>query len=196
MGVPDDSIERKFVSRGGIKLDAALDAFGIDPRSLVCADLGCSTGGFTDCLLQHGAAKVYSVDTGYGVLDWTLRKNPRVVVIERTNALHVQLPEPVDLITIDAGWTKQDKILPQALKLLKPGGRIITLIKPHYEAQPAQLRKGILPAELVPEIIDAVIARIGQLQLAVVARIESPIKGQKGNAEALALVIPRASATI
>jgi 23S rRNA (cytidine1920-2'-O)/16S rRNA (cytidine1409-2'-O)-methyltransferase len=196
VAVPDDPIERKFVSRGGFKLLAALRAFDVDVRGFICADLGCSTGGFTDCLLQHGASRVYSVDTGYGVLDWTLRKNPRVVVMERTNALHVQLPEPVDLISIDAGWTKQDKILPHALKLLKPGGRIITLIKPHYEAQPAQLRKGILPAELVPMIVDSVLAQVEQRGMSVDARIESPIKGQKGNAEVLALVIPRASATI
>ena len=173
-----------------------MQAFAVEARDRVCADLGCSTGGFTDCLLQHGAAKVYAIDTGYGVLDWTLRKNPRVVVLERTNALHMQLPEPVDLISIDAGWTKQEKILPHARKLLKPGGRIITLIKPHYEAQPAQLRKGILPAELVSGIVDSVITQIEQSGMTVAARIESPIKGQKGNAEVLALVIPRASATI
>ncbi|HMO24865.1 MAG TPA: SAM-dependent methyltransferase, partial [Tepidisphaeraceae bacterium] len=96
--MPDDPTERRFVSRGGFKLLAAMQAFAVEARDRVCADLGCSTGGFTDCLLQHGAAKVYAIDTGYGVLDWTLRKNPRVVVLERTNALHMQLPEPVDLI--------------------------------------------------------------------------------------------------
>src|SRR5438034_4090953 len=103
-----------FVSRAGQKLEHALSIFGVDVTGFVCADLGCSTGGFTDCLLQRGAAKVYAVDTGYGVLDWKLRTNERVVVMERTNAMHVTLPEPVDLVTIDVAWTKQRHILPAA----------------------------------------------------------------------------------
>src|SRR3989344_6816827 len=122
-----------YVSRAGEKLAFALDYWHIDVTGLVCADLGCSTGGFTDCLLQHSAAKVYAVDTGYGVLDYKLRKDPRVVALERTNALHVKLPERVDLVTIDVGWTPQKLILPRALELLKPGGKIISLVKPHYE---------------------------------------------------------------
>src|SRR3954453_6397647 len=96
-----------FVSRGGLKLDHAIDAFGIVVRGRVCADLGSNSGGFTDCLLQHGAVKVFAIDTGYGNLDWKLRNDPRVVVMERTNAIHVRLPEPVDLVTIDVAWTKQ-----------------------------------------------------------------------------------------
>lgn len=97
--------------------------------------MGASTGGFTDCLLQHGAAKVYAVDTAYGILDWRLRQNSRVVVMERTNVLHLELPEPVGLVTIDVGWTPQRLILPRAFFLVKSSGRIITLIKPHYEAR-------------------------------------------------------------
>src|SRR5438552_9381049 len=138
---------RDFVSRAGQKLDHALDHFALDITGFVCADLGCSTGGFTDCLLQRGAAKIYAVDTGYGVLDWKLRKDPHVVVMERTNAMHVTLPEPVDLVTIDVAWTKQRHILPAAARIMKRDGRVISLIKPHYEAPPAMLRKGILPDE-------------------------------------------------
>src|SRR5258705_5786878 len=97
----------EFVSRAGKKLEHALDAFGINIGGLVCADLGSNVGGFVDCLLAHGASKVYAIDTGYGVLEWKLRKNPRVVVMERTNAMHVQLPEKVNLVSIDVAWTKQ-----------------------------------------------------------------------------------------
>src|SRR5450432_1736534 len=112
---------RTFVSRAGQKLDHALTAFDLDVSAKICADLGCSTGGFTDCLLQRRAAKVYAVDTGYGVLDWKLRKDPRVVVMERTNAMHVQLPEMVEIVTIDISWTRQKNILPNARKMLADG---------------------------------------------------------------------------
>src|SRR5438128_543365 len=103
-----------FVSRAGQKLQHALATFDIDVTGKACADLGCSTGGFTDCLLQQGAAKVYAIDTGYGVLDWKLRNDPRVIVMERTNAMHVTLPQPVEIVTIDVAWTKQRHILPSA----------------------------------------------------------------------------------
>src|SRR5690349_10406174 len=128
-----------FVSRAGLKLDHALAVFGIDVADLICCDFGSNTGGFVDCLLQRGAAKVYAVDTGYGVLEWKLRKDPRVVVMERTNAMHVTLPEPVALVTIDVAWTKQRNILPSARRILTPAGRVVTLIKPHYEAEPGML---------------------------------------------------------
>src|SRR4051812_44384353 len=120
-----------FVSRAGLKLDHALAHFGIDVAGLVCADLGCNAGGFTDCLLQRGAAKVYAVDTGYGMLDYKLRKDPRVVVMERTNAMHAELPETVDLVVIDVAWTKQRHILPAARRMVKPQGAVVTLVKPH-----------------------------------------------------------------
>src|SRR3954467_13549113 len=123
-----------FVSRAGRKLEHALASYAIDVSGLICADLGCSTGGFTDCLLQRGAAKVYAVETGYGVLDWKLRKDPRVVVMERTNAMHVTLPEPVAFITIDVAWTRQKHILPAARRLISDGGRVVALVKPHYES--------------------------------------------------------------
>ncbi len=123
-----------FVSRAGQKLDHALSTFKINIADCICADLGCSTGGFTDCLLQRGAKKVYAVDTGYGVLDWKLRNDPRVVVMERTNAMHVELPEPVDVVTIDVAWTKQRNILPSARQIVAADANIVTFIKPHYEA--------------------------------------------------------------
>src|SRR5215213_1612736 len=118
--------ETPFVSRAGQKLDHALATFGVDVTGFVCADLGSNTGGFVDCLLQRGADRVYAVDTGYGVLAWRLRKDPRVVVMERTNAMHVRLPEPVDLVTIDVAWTRQRHILPAARRLVGAGGFVVT----------------------------------------------------------------------
>lgn len=135
-----------FVSRAGQKLDHALTTFALDVAGFVCADLGCNVGGFTDCLLRRGASRVYAVDTGYGVLDYRLRKDPRVVVMERTNALHLHLPQPVQLVCIDVAWTRQHHILPAARQLLPPfeQGQIISLIKPHYEADARLLRGGVL----------------------------------------------------
>ncbi len=159
-------------------------------RGLVCADLGCNTGGFVDCVLRRGAVKVYAVDTGYGVLDWKLRKDPRVVVMERTNAMHVSLGELVDFVSIDVAWTRQDKILPAARRLLKPGATIITLIKPHYEAPAGALRKGILPEEQRPAVLAAVRSQIVALGFELLGEVESPIKGAKGNAEWLAWLRP------
>ncbi|HSV16746.1 MAG TPA: SAM-dependent methyltransferase [Tepidisphaeraceae bacterium] len=177
-----------FVSRGGQKLHHAIAAFAIDVHAKTCADLGCSTGGFTDCLLQRGAAKVYAVDTGYGVLDWRLRNDPRVVVMERTNAMHVQLPEPVEIVTIDVAWTKQRHILPSGKRLLAPGGIVITLIKPHYEAAPPLLRKGILPEDQIPAVLESVKDDVQHAGFTVAAMVESPIKGAKGNVEMLAML--------
>jgi 23S rRNA (cytidine1920-2'-O)/16S rRNA (cytidine1409-2'-O)-methyltransferase len=177
-----------FVSRGGLKLDHALRILAVEANGLVCADLGCSTGGFTDCWLRHNAARVYAVDTGYGVLDWKLRNDTRVVVVERTNAMHVTLPEAVDRISIDVAWTKQEKILPSARRLLKPDGRIVTLIKPHYEADPKQLRKGVLPEEAVASVVEETLARVTACGFRVLGTVGSPIKGSKGNSEVLALL--------
>jgi 23S rRNA (cytidine1920-2'-O)/16S rRNA (cytidine1409-2'-O)-methyltransferase len=179
-----------FVSRAGQKLDHAIRSFGIDVSGKTCADLGCNTGGFTDCLLQHGAAKIYAIDTGYGVLDWKLRNDSRVIVMERTNAMHVHLNEPVDWVTIDVAWTRQRHILPPAKKLLGPGGRVISLIKPHYEASADMLRGGVLPVERLTEILDAVAADVQAAGFSVVQKIESPIKGSKGNTELLWLLCP------
>jgi 23S rRNA (cytidine1920-2'-O)/16S rRNA (cytidine1409-2'-O)-methyltransferase len=181
-----------FVSRAGQKLDHALAHFALDVAGRTCADLGSNTGGFVDVLLRRGAAKVYAIDTGYGVLDWKLRKDPRVVVMERTNAMHVVLPEVVDVVTIDVAWTKQRHILPPACTMLAPDGFCVTLIKPHYEAEASQLRKGVLPAELVPQVVGSVTGDIERAGFEVVATVESPIKGAKGNVEVLALLRPRA----
>ena len=181
-----------FVSRGGLKLDHALRTFNLSVAGLTCADLGCSTGGFTDCLLQHGAARVYAVDTGYGVLDYKLRKDARVVVMERTNAMHVELPERVGFISIDVNWTRQEKVLPVAQKLLNntSDARIITLIKPHYEADPAILRQGVVPEPLVATVLEATLKRVTACGFRVVSTTQSPIKGSggRGNVEFLALL--------
>src|SRR5688500_4519805 len=142
----------EFASRAGRKLDHALTTFNIDLTGFTCADLGSNVGGFVDCLLRRGAAKVYAIDTGYGALDWKLRKDPRVVVMERTNAMHAQLPEAVDLVAIDVAWTKQRHILPAARRMVADVGRVVTLIKPHYEADPAHLLKGVLTPTAVERV--------------------------------------------
>jgi len=181
--------EGQFVSRAGDKLQFALNSFSISLKDLVCADFGCSTGGFTDCLLQNGASKVYSVDTAYGEFAWKLRNDPRVVVLERTNALHVQLPEKVQLITIDTGWTKQKLILPSALNNLVQNGNVITLIKPHYEAPKAYIRKGLLMEDKLEEVMGSVKNDIEALGLTIEGIVESPILGKRGqNTEFLALL--------
>src|SRR3954454_22275112 len=128
-----------FASRAGLKLDHALTHFQVDVAGCVCADLGSNAGGFVDCLLRRGAEKVYAIDTGYGVLEWKLRKDPRVVVMERTNAMHAVLPEAVSRVTIDVAWTKQRHILPAARRMVSDDGLVVTLIKPHYEADPSRL---------------------------------------------------------
>lgn len=177
-----------FVSRAGQKLEHALAAFAIGVSGRTCADLGCNVGGFTDCLLQRGAARVYAVDTGYGALDYRLRKDPRVVVMERTNAMHVALPEPVDLVTIDVAWTKQRHILPAAVRILREGGDVISLIKPHYEADPKLLRGGVLPEEQLQNVLARVKGDVAGAGLQWIEHTPSPIKGGKGNVEYLALL--------
>lgn len=178
-----------FVSRAGEKLQFALEKFSFKVEGLICADFGSSTGGFVDCLLQNNASKIYSIDTSYGELAWTLRNNPKVVVMERTNAMHVKLPEKVDLITIDTAWTKQILTIPNALENLKPEGSIISLIKPHYEAPREYLERGRLKDEFVDEVIEKVKNDIIAVGGKVIEIIESPIVGEKGkNKEFLALV--------
>ncbi len=179
----------KYASRAGLKLEFALDKFKVSVKDLSVADFGSSTGGFVDCLLQSGAKKVYSVDTSYGELAWKLRNDPKVVVIERTNAMHVNLAEKVDFISIDTGWTKQKSIIPNALANLKPGGTIITLIKPHYEAPREYLVKGKLLEEKIDEVLESVKKDIENLGVKVIDMAESPIEGAKGkNKEFLALI--------
>ncbi|OGM26022.1 hypothetical protein A2627_05345 [Candidatus Woesebacteria bacterium RIFCSPHIGHO2_01_FULL_39_28] len=178
-----------FVSRAGEKLQYALDNFKILVKDKIVADFGSSTGGFVDCSLQNGAKKVYAVEVGYGTLDWKLRNDPRVVVMERTNAMHVTLAERVDFISVDAGWTRQKNILPNAFANLQKGGTIISLIKPQYEANPKFVRKGKLLQERVDEVLEGVKKDIEKSGGKVVQTIESPILGEKGkNKEFLCLV--------
>lgn len=180
-----------YVSRGGLKLRHALDAFNLDPTGLWCADLGCSTGGFTDCLLRAGAAAVFAVDTGYGVLAWTLRTDARVRVMERTNALHAAPHEEVrtrlggpgvDLVVADASWTPQRLLVPAAVKWLRPGGQIVSLVKPHYEDQPlARQHGGLLPDGDAEAVAGRVIDSLpGIAPVEVLGRTASPIRGSAG----------------
>jgi 23S rRNA (cytidine1920-2'-O)/16S rRNA (cytidine1409-2'-O)-methyltransferase len=182
------SNESQFVSRAGVKLSAALDRFGVGPTGMICADLGANVGGFTDCLLQRGAAKVFAVETGYGVLEYKLRKDPRVVVMERVNALHVKLPELCDLVVIDLGWTQQKRILPHAREMLKAGGKIISLVKPHYEAQKNLLKAGVLRPEDSEAVYQQVVKEIPNWGFRVADAMESPLVGAKGNREYLILL--------
>ena len=178
-----------YVSRGGVKLAAALRAFGVDPADWVCADFGSHVGGFVDCLLQHGAARVYAVEPGYGVLDYRLRNDPRVVICERTNALEFACPEPCDLVTIDVGWTQQRLILPAARRCLKAeAGRVITLVKPQYEAPQDWLRGGVLPAERLEEVLETCRADVRELGCQIAGETESPLTGHGGNVECLWLL--------
>lgn len=185
----------QYVSRAGEKLQAALDAFALDVRGAVCADFGCNVGGFVDCLLRRGAAKVYAVDTGYGALAWKLRRDGRVVVMERTNALHADPPEPVDLVTIDVAWTIQRYIVPAALRWLRRdaagglAGKIISLLKPHYEL--AKLDGHTPPAALELEqarqVCLTVCRNLADDGLPPVAVMQSTLVGKGGNAEFLLL---------
>lgn len=180
----------QFVSRGGIKLQAAIDSFKVNVHHQVVLDVGSSTGGFVDCLLQNGAAKIYALDTAYGEFAWKLRNDPRVVVMERTNILHLsKLPELVDIITIDAGWTKLELILPVVKKFLKPNGIIIALLKPHYQAEKKDLVKGVLTKEIAEQVQRQVIQQIEQLGFKILDSIDSPILGGAGNHEYLLKII-------
>lgn len=183
----------RFVSRGGLKLEHALDAFGVDVSGLVAVDVGASTGGFTDCLLQRGAARVYAVDVGYGQLDWRLRNDPRVVVLERTNIRHLSgLPEPVDLAVIDASFISLRLVIPPTARLLREGGRIVALVKPQFEAGRGSVGKGGVvrdPAVHVSVLRD--LAVWGEAnRFGVLAFATSPVRGPAGNVEFLALVVP------
>ena len=176
-----------FASRAGEKLEHAINEFQINVHGKMCADFGASVGGFVDCLLHHGAAKVYAVETGYGQLAWKLRQDKRVVVMERTNAMHVRLPEKVDMITNDTSWTKQKNILPNILQNLKPEAQIITLIKPHYEAEKSLLHKGVLDESVAENVARQTLEEIQSMGLTVLGFTKSPIVGGKGgNTEYLA----------
>jgi 23S rRNA (cytidine1920-2'-O)/16S rRNA (cytidine1409-2'-O)-methyltransferase len=182
----------KFVSRGGGKLEAAFETFSLDVAGLVCADIGASTGGFTDCLLQHGAAKVYAIDVGKGQMDWRLRNDSRVVVREGLNARFLSerdIPERFQFAVVDVSFISLTLILPPVTKLIAPGGQIVSLIKPQFEAGRELVGKGGVVRD--PAVREDVIERIRQfgtrtLPLDWVGLCESPLKGPAGNVEFLA----------
>jgi 23S rRNA (cytidine1920-2'-O)/16S rRNA (cytidine1409-2'-O)-methyltransferase len=175
-----------FVSRGGIKLTHALDQFKLDVSAKVAADIGASTGGFTDCLLQRGAKRVYAIDVGYGQLDYRLRQDKRVVVMERVNARYpVSLPEKVDLVTVDLSFISVEKVIPSVVQLLKDGGYLVVLLKPQFEARRSEVGKGgvikkpLVHARVLGRFIAWVVGhgfRLGGL-------VASPILGAEGNME-------------
>jgi 23S rRNA (cytidine1920-2'-O)/16S rRNA (cytidine1409-2'-O)-methyltransferase len=181
-----------FVSRAGRKLAHALDHFGVDPAGTVCLDVGASTGGFTDCLLQRGAARVYAVDVGYGQLDLRLRNDPRVVVMERINARHLApdaLPEPCGLVTIDVSFISLLKVVPALLPHLAPGGLLLPMIKPQFEAGRGAVGKGgiLREGEVRTRAITDCAAGISVLGLTPLGVFDSPVAGTGGNREAFAL---------
>jgi len=178
----------RFVSRGGEKLEAALTAFGLEPRQAVCADVGASTGGFTDCLLQHGALRVYALDVGHGILHWSLRQDPRVVVLERTNARYVEaLPEPVDWATIDASFISLRLILPAVVRWLKPEAELVALVKPQFEAGRKAVGRGgvVRDPQVHRQVLEVVTGALGPLGLHAWGLIRSPLLGPRGNVEFL-----------
>jgi 23S rRNA (cytidine1920-2'-O)/16S rRNA (cytidine1409-2'-O)-methyltransferase len=182
-----------FVSRAGRKLAAALDHFAVDPGGQVCMDVGASTGGFTDCLLQRGAARVYALDVGYGQLDQRLRNDPRVVVMERVNARHLSseaLPETCDLITIDVSFISLLKVVPALLPHLTPGGLLLPMIKPQFEAGRGAVGKGgILRDESVRQrVVRECAEGMAALGLELLGVHDSPVPGTGGNREAFALL--------
>jgi 23S rRNA (cytidine1920-2'-O)/16S rRNA (cytidine1409-2'-O)-methyltransferase len=196
--VPDDPATlltvaepEKFVSRGGLKLEKAFETYALEVSGRVCLDVGASTGGFTDCLLQHGAARVYAVDVGRGQLDWRLRNDPRVVVREGINARYLRpgdLPEPVSFCVVDVSFISLTKILPAVTPLMEPGD-LVTLIKPQFEAGPDRVGKGgVVWEESVRAAVVEDIRRFGSALpgLAWQGCCESPIRGPAGNIEFLA----------
>jgi 23S rRNA (cytidine1920-2'-O)/16S rRNA (cytidine1409-2'-O)-methyltransferase len=194
--------DHPYASRGGLKLEHALRAFGLDVTGLRCADFGASTGGFTDCLLRHGAASVVALETGYGVLDYRLRTDPRVTVKERTNVLHEPPPQPpVELVTADLSWTRQQRFLPTALAWIghRRRGRILSLVKPHYEVEgeeKARLVKGVLSQEAAASVLERVLGELPACGVEVLGSTLSPIRGggsrsrKNGNREYLVLLAP------
>ena len=181
-----------YVSRGGLKLEKALRDFGVDPKGYVCSDSGASTGGFTDCLLQQGASKVFAIDVGYGQLDWKIRSDPRVVVMERTNVRYVtpeQLGEPLDLSVIDVSFISLKIVLPVIKTFLKPGkGQVLCLIKPQFEAGKEKVgKKGVVRDPAVhKEVLDGFVELAREIGFTILGLTFSPVKGPEGNIEFLA----------
>jgi 23S rRNA (cytidine1920-2'-O)/16S rRNA (cytidine1409-2'-O)-methyltransferase len=183
--------DHPWVSRGGLKLAHALAHFTLDPKGVVAIDVGASTGGFTDVLLTHGATKVYAVDVGHGQLAWKLRTDPRVVVLERTNARYLtaqEIPELADWVVCDASFIGLETVLPAALGLTKPGATAVALIKPQFEVGPARVGKGgvVRDPALHQEVCERIRAWFGRQEgWSVLGIVESPITGPEGNKEFL-----------
>ena len=179
-----------YVSRGGLKLAKAMDVFGLDLTGMICADIGASTGGFSDCMLQHGAAKVYAVDTGYGKLAWKLRTDERVVPLERTNArylTHEQIPEDLDLASVDVSFISLRLILPALRGVLGPGGQVVCLVKPQFEAGKEKVgKKGVVRDPKVHlEVLEHFLNHADEADFTVKDMTFSPIRGPEGNIEYL-----------
>ena len=180
-----------YVSRGGLKLEKALRDFGVNPTGFVCSDSGASTGGFTDCLLQQGAKKVFAIDVGYGQLDWKIRSDPRVVVMERTNVRYVtpeQLGEPLDLSVVDVSFISLKIVLPVIKTFLKETGQVLCLIKPQFEAGKENVGKqGVVrDAAIHKMVLDNFVALVAGLNFKILGLTFSPVKGPEGNIEFLA----------
>lgn len=179
-----------YVSRGGLKLEKALREFGVDPSGFVCSDSGASTGGFTDCLLQRGAAKVFAIDVGYGQLAWKVRNDPRVVCMERTNVRYVtpeDIGEPLDLSVVDVSFISLKLVLPAIFALLKPEGQVLCLIKPQFEAGKEKVgKKGVVRDPLVHrEVLENFVSLARELGFTILGLTFSPVKGPEGNIEFL-----------
>jgi 23S rRNA (cytidine1920-2'-O)/16S rRNA (cytidine1409-2'-O)-methyltransferase len=186
-----------YVSRGGLKLEKALAHFGISVKGKICADIGSSTGGFTDCMLQAGAARVYAIDVGYGQLHPKLRADPRVIVRERVNARYLspdELPELVDVVSIDVSFISLRLVIPPVLPRLKVGGVLIALVKPQFEVGRSRVAKGGVVKDPAArgEAIEAIAALIAAQGLELMGRVDSPIAGPAGNLEALLAARKRA----
>jgi len=183
----------RFVSRGGDKLEAALEVFEVRVREAVCADVGASTGGFTDCLLQRGAARVYAIDVGRGQLHWSLRQDPRVISMEKTNARTLErLPEPISLATVDVSFISLGLILPRVVGWLAPDGEVVALVKPQFEAGRKQVgRGGVVRSTAVHrQVLGKVIEMAAELSLGAHGLLPSPLAGPKGNLEYLLWLRP------
>ena len=195
---PDDVIEvrgqaLKYVSRGGLKLEKAMKVFPIDLSGFICADIGASTGGFTDCMLQNGASKVYAIDVGYGQLDWKLRTDERVVNLERTNFRYVtreQIPEELDFASVDVSFISLSLILPVMRTLLKNGGSAVCLIKPQFEAGKENVgKKGVVREKSVHvAVINKIIGLLEENKFSLLGLDFSPVKGPEGNIEYLCYI--------
>ena len=181
--------EKAYVGAGGEKLKFAIDKIGLDLRGAVAADFGCNIGGFTDCLLQGGARRVYAVDTGYGMLAWKLRNDERVVVMERTNAMHVELPERVDVVSVDVAWTRQRHILPNALRQLKPDGIILSLFKPQYEAGPPLVRRGRVAEKDFESVLAVTVSELAEMGIRVREVVRLPRRKGSKNPEAFLYIV-------